>query len=129
MDSKVVVHLRDGRLIKGTTTNFSPTREAFHVTRLDGETVEVFLDQVKAVFFVKRLEGNLSYREKNTFEGALGVGHKARGEFSDGEVLTGFVATYDPTRAGMFMTPGDPRSNNDRIFVVKGATKSISFVR
>jgi hypothetical protein len=129
MDNKVVVHLRDGRLIKGTTTNFSPTREAFHVTRLDGETVEVFLDQVKAVFFVKRLEGNLSYRERKSFKGAVGVGRKVSCEFSDGEVLTGFVATYYPTRGGMFITPGDPKSNNDRIFVVKGATKSISFVR
>ncbi|MBZ5587136.1 MAG: hypothetical protein LAO05_01090 [Acidobacteriia bacterium] len=128
MDNKVVAHLRDGRLIKGTTANFSPTREVFHVTLLDGETVEVFLDQVKAVFFVKRLEGDRSYREKKSFEGARGVGRKVRCEFSDGEVLTGFVAAYYPTRAGVFITPGDPKSNNERIFVVKAATKSISFV-
>jgi len=129
MDNKVVAHLRDGRLVKGTTTNFSPTREMFHVARTGGETVEVFLEQVKAVFFVKRLEGDRAHREKKTFEGACGVGRKARCEFLDGEVLTGFVAAYYPTRAGLFLTPVDPKSNNERIFVVKGATKTISFFR
>jgi len=129
MDNKVVVHLRDGRLIKGATTNFSPTREMFHVTRLDGETVEVFLDQVKAVFFVKRLEGDRSHRERKSFAGALGVGRKARCEFLDGEVLTGFVVSYVPARGGLFLTPCDPNSNNERVFVVKSATRSVSFPR
>ena len=129
MDNKVVVHLRDGRLIKGTTTNFSPTREMFHVTRSDGETFEVFLEQAKAVFFVKRLEGDRSHRERKSFDGAPGVGRKARCEFLDGEVLTGFVASYVPTRAGLFLAPCDPNSNNDRVFVVKSATKSVSFIR
>ncbi len=129
MDNKVVVHLRDGRLVKGTTANFSPTREMFHVTRVDGETVEIFLDTVKAVFFVRRLAGDRAYRERKTFDGALGVGRKARCEFADGEVLTGFVSAYVPTRAGLFLIPGDPNSNNERVFVVKAATKNISFVR
>jgi len=128
MDNKVVVHLRDGRLVKGTTANFSPTREMFHVTRVTGETVEVFLDHVKAVFFVKRLEGNRAYRERKNLDGTRGVGRKARCECSDGEILTGFVSTYYPTRAGMFLTPGDPKSNNERIFVVKATANSISFV-
>ena len=129
MDNKVVVHLRDGRLIKGTTTNFSPTREMFHVTRPDGETVEVFLELVKAVFFVKRLEGNRAYRDRKSLQGACGVGRKARCEFLDGEVVTGFVASYFPRRNGMFLIPGDPNGNNDRVFVVKAATRSVSFFR
>ncbi len=129
MDNKVVVHLRDGRLLKGTTANFSPTREMFHVTRTDGETVEVFVEQAKAVFFVRTMEGNRSHREKKGFDGARGVGRKARCEFADGEVLTGFVASYVPTRAGLFLEPCDPNSNNERVFVVKAATKNISFVR
>ncbi len=127
MDNKVVARLRDGRLIKGTTTNFSPTRALFHVTRPDGDTVEVYLDQLKAVFFVKHLDGNRAYRERKSVEGASGVGRRARCEFLDGEVLTGFVAVYASGGAGIFLTPVDPRSNNERIFVVRGATKSISF--
>lgn len=128
MNNKVVAHLRDGRLIKGTTANFSPMRDKFHVTMPDGKTVEVLLNQLKAVFFVKLLEGDRSYRETKGIDGARGIGRKVRCEFSDGEVLTGFAPSYDPAKAGLFITPADPRSNNERIFVVKSATKSISFV-
>ncbi|HVN76549.1 MAG TPA: hypothetical protein VMT19_09545 [Thermoanaerobaculaceae bacterium] len=128
MDNKVVVHLRDGRLIKGTTENFSPTRETFHVTRADGETVEVFVEHAKAVFFVRELSGNRFYRERKKLDAIAGLGRKARCEFPDGEILTGFVASYHRAHPGLFLTPADPRSNNERIFVVKAATTSVSFV-
>ncbi len=126
MDNKIVVHFRDGRLLKGTTSNFSPVREKFHVAMLDGRSVEVFLDKVKAVFFVRRLEGNRSYNETKSFAGAHGFGKKVRCEFPDGEVLTGFAPAYDAARLGAFITPSDPKSNNERIFVVNGAIKRVS---
>ena len=128
MDNKVVAHLWDGRLIKGTTANFSPTREKFHITLPTGKISEVYLQDLKAVFFVKLLEGNRSYRETKTLGGARGVGRKARCVFSDGEVLTGFAAAYDPARVGFFLTPSDPKSNNERIFVVTAAIRNISFL-
>ena len=128
MDNKVVAHLRDGRLIKGTTANFSPIRDKFHITMPNGKTAEVLFNQLKALFFVKRLDGNRSYRETKGLGGAHGVGRKVRCDFSDGEVLAGFTQAYDPTRAGLFITPSDPKSNNERIFVVTAATKSVSFL-
>src|SRR5512142_884054 len=103
MDNKVVVHFRDGRLLKGTTTNFSPTREKFHVAMPDGRSVEVFLDKVKAVFFVRRLEGDRSYDERKSLSGVRGFGKKVRCEFPDGEVIAGFTPAYDPTRLGAFV--------------------------
>ncbi len=127
MDNKIVVHFRDGRLLKGTTSNFSPTREKFHVAMLDGRSVEVFLGQVKAVFFVRRLEGDRAHDETKGFGAARGFGRKIRCEFPDGEVITGFTPAYDGAKPGAFITPSDPKSNNERVFVVNGAVKRVSF--
>jgi hypothetical protein len=44
----------------------------------------------------------------------------------DGEVLVGIVEDYQPDRAGFFLTPVDPRSNNTRCFVVAAAIKRAS---
>ncbi|MFI5166958.1 MAG: DUF6982 domain-containing protein [Thermoanaerobaculales bacterium] len=127
MDNRVVARFIDGRPIKGTTANFSPIRGKFHLNTPAGKVIEVPLSQLKAVFFVKSLEGNKAYREKKAFDGAKGFGRKVRCEFRDGEVLTGFTQSYDPTKLGFFITPIDPQSNNERIFVVIASTKRVTF--
>ena len=127
MDNRVVARFVDGRPMKGTTSNFSPVRAKFHLNTAGGKIVEIQLAQLKAVFFVKSLEGNKTYREKKAFDGAKGFGRKVRCEFRDGEVLTGFTQSYDPTKIGFFITPVDPASNNERIFVVAGSTKRVTF--
>jgi hypothetical protein len=38
--------------------------------------------------------------------------------FKDGETIVGSTTAYDGARPGFFMTPADPQSNNDRIYVV-----------
>jgi len=127
VDNRVVARMLDGHPIKGTTSNFSPTRPKFHVSTPAGKVLEIQLGQVKAIFFVKSLDGNKTYREKKDFNGTKGFGRKIRCEFRDGEVLTGFTPAYDPTKLGFFLTPVDPQSNNERIFVVTSATKRVTF--
>jgi len=127
MDNRVVARFIDGRSLKGTTANFSPVRPKFHLNVSAGKVVEVQLSQLKAVFFVKSLEGNKTYREKKVFDGAKGFGRKVRCEFRDGELLTGFTQSYDPSKLGFFISPVDPQSNNERIFVVTASTKRVSF--
>src|SRR4030042_6061086 len=59
----VVARYKDGRLVKGITHDFGPQKKAFHVVSLGGEgeargkVYEVFLSELKAVFFVKSLRG------------------------------------------------------------------------
>lgn len=127
MDNRVVARFIDGRSIKGTTTNFSPVRAKFHLAASAGKVVEVQLDQLKAVFFVKSLEGNKTYHEKKAIDGAKGFGRKVRCEFRDGEVLTGFTQSYDPAKLGFFVTPVDPQSNNERVFIVAASIKRVTF--
>ena len=62
--NKVVVHARDGKLIKGTTRDFFPNRPVFHIQPADGSpSVEVRCKALKAVFFVKDFNGDSSRRD------------------------------------------------------------------
>ena len=57
VDNKVVIHFRDGRILKGYTYDFSPNREVFHITQAQNgkEMIEVSTSLLKALFFVKSL--------------------------------------------------------------------------
>lgn len=125
--NKVVLQFKDGSVRKGTTNDFLPNKERFHLTSTDGTTEVVDINALKALFFVKDMTGNKDYREtyKDTIQGG---GKKIQVEFADGEIIIGYVLGYSPERQGFIMTPSDVQSNNQRIFVVKSATKSIQFV-
>jgi hypothetical protein len=129
MDNKVVSRLKDGRALKGVTSNFSPARETFHLVTADRQIMEVKLEDCKALFFVKDYAGNREYNEKKLFDIAKVYGRKIICEFSDGEVLLGYTQGYDPERRGFFMVPADPKSNNEKIFVVASATRRITTLK
>ena len=132
--NKVVAHYQDGRIVKGYTVDFLPTKPSFHLALADApqpiKPVEVLLAQLKAVFFVKNLDGGPQpHVHRQDFEpGKPALGRKVRVVFKDGENLVGTTQGYDANRPGFFVFPADTGSNNERIFVVKGATKQVSFV-
>jgi hypothetical protein len=128
MQNTVVVHFPNGTLLKGVTQNFFPNKEKFHVTDMDsGGVLEVPIAELKAVFFVKSFEGDPAYRERIDVERA-GFGKKIQVNFNDGETLLGYSHGFTPNRSGFFVFPADPRSNNDRIFVITAATKDVRFL-
>jgi hypothetical protein len=126
---KLVVRYLDGRKIKGYTNDFFPNKSVFHVGKGPGDVgVEVRVDQLKAIFFVKDFEGNPDYNEHRAFkEGQSQHGRKVMMTFNDGEMLSGTVFGYDPNRPGFFLIPSDPDSNNLRIFVVQAAVDQFEF--
>ncbi len=128
--AKIVVHFRDGKLIKGFSNDFFPNKSHFHMTTdFSEETFQVSVASLKAIFFVKDFEGDPEFGERKGFmEGQKTQGRKVRVIFQDGEALVGSVLGYDPNRQGFFLTPADPQSNNDRVFVVSAATSDIEFI-
>jgi hypothetical protein len=122
---KVIAHHLDGTLIKGTTLDFSPTKEDFHITTAEGDLHEVFINELKAVFFVQTLEGMPERREKKGFFNSRSNGKKVMVEFFDGEVVFGYTFSFSPKGIGFFMIPGDPQCNNQKMFVVHAATKRV----
>lgn len=128
MQNTVVVHMPGGALLKGTTNNFFPNKDKFHLTdRETGEIREIMLAGLKAVFFVKDFGGDSNYQERADSERS-GLGKRIQVNFKDGETLVGYSQGYTPNRPGFFVFPADPESNNDRIFVLTAATVSVRFL-
>jgi hypothetical protein len=128
MMNLVVVHYSDGMLLKGETGNFFPNKNLFHLQERDSaEMRQINMQDLKAVYFVKSLDGKSGYTEKDDVERA-GFGRKIRVHFKDGEVQYGYTQGYAPNRPGFLIFPCDPDSNNERIFVVTGATEEVHFI-
>lgn len=130
--NKVVAHFVDGRLLKGYTHDFTPARDMFHLTsQLEedfGTTYDVNISDLKAVFFVKTLKGNLGYKEKKQYDEVDASrlrGMRIRIEFNDGEIIRGISLGYSKSKKGFFIVPVDPRSNNERIYVIAAAVRDV----
>jgi len=127
--NRVVAHLLDGKLIKGTTQDFFPNRPMFHVTpAAGGEPIEVRAKQLKAIFFVKAFAGNNARRDIRGFieaPGETAQGKKLAVRFKDGEFLCGYSLTFSPDREGFFMFPSDADSNNLRVYVLTASTAEV----
>ena len=128
MKNQVVIHYADGRILKGWAIDFFPNKPSFHVEREgSGESFEVKTAELKGVFFVKTFQGNADAIHRTDGE-RVGMGKKIQVDFSDGETLMGYTSGYSPARAGFFVFPVDPDDNNEKVFVVTAATKSVNFV-
>ena len=125
--NKVVARFKDGTMMKGTTADFFPNKNVFHLIVTNGETLTVNTDQLKAIFFVKDFQGDKDRKEIYA-DNIPGGGRKVQITFSDGETLTGFSQGYSPDRPGFFVVPADTKNNNERIFVITSATKKVTFL-
>ena len=125
--NKVVVKFKDNTLAKGKTSDFFPNKTQFHLENLNGEIVEISIEDLKALFFVKDFKGDKNHKKNYIDEIAAG-GRKIRVRFLDGETVIGYTLGYSPDRQGFYITPADLKGNNERIFVVKSATEKTEFL-
>jgi hypothetical protein len=133
--SKIVVHYADGRILKGFIEDFYPNKPSFHLLpattgfSFTQESVEVRIEELKAVFFVRDFAGNPAYSERKCFlEGERPPGRKVRVVFKDGEVMVGSTVSYERQRQGFFLVPADPQSNNRSVFAVSAFLTSLRFL-
>jgi len=129
--NKVVVAFVDGRRFKGYVYDFSALRDSFNVLPADKRPhehgVKVLMQDLKAVFFVKDFLGNPEYHDKAIVDEHI-HGRKIEVTFRDGEKLIGKTEGYNPQKLGFFMVPGDPASNNIRVFIVNKNAQQVRFV-
>jgi hypothetical protein len=127
MNNRIVIRYANGKIWKGTTANFSPNKDIFHMTEMDnGEYHEIDINDLKAVFFVKTFDGDSNYHERIDIE-RVGLGKKIMVHFNDNEIMVGYTQGYSPNRAGFILFPADPDCNNEKVFVIVAATKTIKF--
>lgn len=128
MLNKIVVRYADGTIKKGTTQDFFPNKDMFRLREEDnGDCLDIKVKELKAVYFVKDYDGNPEYQESNDKE-RVGLGRKIKVHFNDGETLVGYTQGFSRDRAGFFLSPCDPESNNDKAFIVTAATDNVCFV-
>src|SRR5688572_21919037 len=100
----------------------------FHIERVNGEIVELRTRDLKAVFFVKSLEGNPTRENVPGFVSGPAEtkqGRKLAVRFLDEELLCGYAVSWSPEREGFFLFPADASDNNHRIWVISAAAKEV----
>jgi hypothetical protein len=125
--NKVVVKFKDNSIVKGQTNNFLPNKTFFHLQQLEGGQIEVYIEDLKAIFFVKNYDGAKDHK-KTYSDKIAGGGRKIQIKFLDGETIVGYTTGYSPERPGFYIVPSDLKGNNERIFVVKTATEKVEML-
>ncbi len=129
MSHKVVARFSDGRLIKGTSVDVAPGRPTCHIQTADAGTIPVALAELKALFFVRDLNGDSEYNPSQAVDPAdtrLRGTKRIDVRFHDGEQILGLVNRYPPPRPFFFLLPANPGCNNSRILVNRAAVVSMS---
>lgn len=128
---KVVVHYRDGRILKGFVEGFAGTEASIRVESWQDAAArtDVDLSALKALFFVKDFIGDSTYDEVKAFRTPpAGAERRMEVTLFDGELLIGTVTGFHPERDGFFLEPADPDCNNTRCFIVAAAVHRASVV-
>jgi len=131
--NKLVARFADGHLVKGMTVDFSADKDSFHVVEPPPnpgwERIEVPLDDLKALFFVKDFDGDAHHVERTRWNARPPIGERrVEVVFNDGETLVGTTPTYKSNDRGFFVIPVDPDSNNEHVYVLEAATREIRFL-
>ena len=125
----VVARYRNGEVVKGYTRDFFPDRPVFHVLPKGGQVpVQVKTPELKGLFFVRDLLGNRLRNKGRRFpavDQGPNTGRRVAVLFEDGELLVGYAQTYSAEKAGFFVFPADPNSNNIRVYVLRAATHQV----
>jgi Family of unknown function (DUF6982) len=124
MSKPVVARFKDGRVLKGVSLDIDPSRPTFHLRPPQGSPVQISLSELKALFFVRSLDGDAQRTDQQTPDP---TDPRARGSsmvvlrFADGEEIVGLTIRYPPNKPYFFVLPVDPASNNVRILVNRDA--------
>jgi hypothetical protein len=121
---KLVVRLKDGRVLRGNLSAATLTRGQLSMTTVAGEAFTVDVEKLKAVFFVRTYEGDKGYFENKLLESdPERHGLRVRVRFDDDETMEGVAEnSIDLLQGpGFFLWPADGGANNQLIYVVKSA--------
>jgi hypothetical protein len=114
---RAVVHLLDGRVLRGTLTDADLEAPELELdTGSPGAVEQVATAAIKAIFFM------LAPGEQPP----VAEGKRVRVTFRDGRQVAGFSSGYREELAGFFMVPADTRTNTARIWVYQAAVKQVS---
>ena len=132
MQSKIVVHMKDGTIHKGVTHDFAAGLSSFHLLPAEGGGIpkRITTDDMKALFYVKDYIGNRDFVARKAFQAAKAEDARAIVKFADGEEIWGYLGegAEDGANVGFFFFPADEDDNNIRIYVIRSALRELERV-
>lgn len=122
----IVARYLEGHVVKGRTTDFHPENDSFLVDIDPGLPPERLpVKNMKALFFVRSLEGNPTRRDHREFPKGTGLRTKLWLEFRDGEKMAGWPVSAALGRKGFYVLPTDPDSNVEKAYVFRDSLSRI----
>jgi hypothetical protein len=127
---KLVVHFKDGRLIKGTSFKLDPRTKGFYLLlrqtsdKMQEEVYVEFAD-LKAIFFVKNFDGK-PLEDQTVRKEYVPEGHEITVRFKDGEILEGFaLGGYIDSSERFYVDLRSGKDNNYAALVERLAVKDL----
>jgi len=127
---QVVGKYRDGRLVRGYTNDFNPSKPYLHVTpRPFAEEAQfVAMMELDALFFLRDARAAaLGELEPARQDGAM-QGRKVAMALPNGNELVGSTLNYSRDGSGFFVHPLDTNSGAVRVFVTPSGIRGIRFL-
>jgi len=135
---KVILRFVDGKMLKGFIKDLKLSEDHLFIEDESSHQLKVRLKELKAIFFVRRFEGDRSYQEKKTFSGTRPNSKRVFVQFKDGENMMGFIEGEIPWQRGFFLEsmkekgfyliPVDEGSNNLKMLVITSAVKDVAMI-
>jgi len=132
-NQKVILRFIDGKMLKGYIRDLKIAEEYLYLEDESGHQLKVRLKELKAIFYVKKFEGERSHQEKKAFAVNRPGLKRVFVKFKDGETIMGNIEGEIPWQRGFFLesmkekaftiVPVDEDSNNTKILVVTTAVK------
>jgi len=132
VSNSVVARFLDGSMVKGTSFDVDPSKPICHIRPPNEKPLEVRMEQLKALFFVRSLQGDPEHAEVRVPDPR---DPRARGatvvslQFADGETMVGMTIHYPPNKPFFYLNPVDAKSNNVRILVNRSAVTSMELLQ
>jgi len=124
------VHGNEGRILKGSSSDFSPNRPFFHLVTIQRpfDSEKVWVVNQKAIFFVKDFTGDASHLDLHDWRRAPNTVKHVVVTFRDREKLFGTAESVERDHTGFFLLPLDPYGNNIKAYVVNSFVESVEIV-
>jgi hypothetical protein len=137
-NQKVILRFIDGKMLKGFIRDLKVAEEYLYLEDESSHQLKVRLKELKAIFYVKKFEGERGHQEKKAFTGTSPEVKRVFVKFKDGETIIGTMEGDIPWQKGFFLEsmkekaftiiPVDEGGNNTRILVVTTAVKDVAMI-
>ena len=135
-NQKVILRFIDGKMLKGYIRDLKIAEEYLYLEDESGHQLKVRLKELKAIFYVRKFEGERGHQEKKTAVHIRQGAERVFVKFKDGETIMGIMEGEIPWQKGRFresmkvkaftIIPVDESSNNTRILVVTTAVQDVA---